>query len=499
MATTNQIASPENVPERIGVTIDGNHVAVLDRCPADVMNLIEAPLTCGQISHQPGGPKGYEEGIVCCDFYRHRRDGRLIFPAGLLPRVMEFLDLLACQVQITDERRDSDFLIHSVAEFQRLSVRGRRRLKPLLSARLGQVEVGGNDDAIDMAVHLAQIYPRARIDIWVATRKAAVKCHRKLQRELSEKVGLHVSGAVSQGRVAVGTPTLMPRDDPRDILILLTGEQLTGTAVLERLWRCGCRHQRRYAFVAANRRKDSWRDFALTAMTGPVISTCRRPRKQVMVAFASSPTQRPGNTKTSPGKKRSHYWRNIARNKLVAEVAEQFVSYPRQMLQAMPEKGLKLRQIASRKQLRVAVLAESAEHARELAKLLPTWRLQTANDAARRNLPQNADSPHSIVTETYAAKNGVDAQIVVRATGTSSPLRIKNFPPSKKEKETATHVLVVDLMDQFTADAEKCTQRRFDHYVELGWKIAIAEEVSEFQAARTQIPVSPGGACIERA
>lgn len=476
--SANSMTSPKTQISKITIRVSADQFAVLWPCTDDLVPMVAPALSCRLMIHRAGGQRGYEALSDHCDFCR-RTEERLYFAAGLLSRVIGQLSEHGYETSVEYQASDRPSLTPCREYLQGLSARERRRLRPLVKKPIGQIEVSGEHDAVSIVAHVAQLYPTATIDICVATRAVAVACHRALQDLLDERVSLHAGPPAQQRRVAVGLPRQIRRGEPRDILILLTAEQLTGTAVIDSLDTCGARYHRRYAIVSANRRPDEWRDLVLTAVTGPVISTCRWPRKGVTVVFVPAEGRRPQKTDTALGRKRAWYWRNSDRNKLIVDLARRFANKPKQLLAQLTGKRLELRQIAAAKKLKIAVLVESAEHARELARLLPTWRLETANQAARRGLPCNEDSPHAIVTETYAAKHRLQAQVIIRATGTPSPLRIRSFPPRLRRKEKDAHVLLIDFDDCFSPAALKCSARRHQQYVELGWTVLPISDIQD--------------------
>ncbi len=444
----------------VTITVDSRLHATLGQCPPGILEIVVDALTYNRITHRLDGPHGIDDEISPRMFAQvcKRGGGLLFFPAGLMERVVERLGRDGIGAQIVDQRRRSSRLARAKQYLDELPARDRRRLRTMLANPLGQVEVTDVADAIDVVGQLARIWPRGRIDICAATRRAVIECRNRLAEQLSKDVRLAVSGRVRRiGRILVGTSHMLPRDDRRDILIVLDGGELWGLSAINRRWHGDAHYRRRFALVQRNRRNDSWRNFALQALTGPVISTGRRPRKQIARTYLLAEGKKPRRAGSRLTQKRERFWLNAARNKLVANMAVGLADNPDRALLEHMREHIVVGQLGTREDPRVAILVESAEHARELARLLPTWRIDTANEPARRNLTPNIESPHAIVTETRAAKFGVDAQIIIRAAGTSAPLKIRNFPPRTTREESGTHVLIVDVIDSL---AERTTNSR---------------------------------------
>lgn len=82
------------------------------------------------------------------------------------------------------------------------------------------------------------------------------------------------------------------------------------------------------------------------------------------------------------------------------------------------------------------------------------------------------------MTAAYAAKNTIKTEVVVRATGTAWPLRMKGFPP-KRTKQGPGEVLVIDFNDGFTADAGEDARSRVQEYQRRGMKVTHSHQDKE--------------------
>ena len=158
-------------------------------------------------------------------------------------------------------------------------------------------------------------------------------------------------------------------------------------------------------------------------------------------------------------------WHHKERNKLVAAVAEAAVSSDTASLRRLGLRNEHLAALRHSKDPAVNVLVESPEHGRELLSLLPEWPL-LADGSAAINPASHGDTPDTvgpaIVTTAYAAQHVLDPDVVIRATGTPWPLRLRDFPPSHDDQHTK--ILIVDFTDGQDPGAAAAAQRRIQGY-----------------------------------
>jgi len=74
------------------------------------------------------------------------------------------------------------------------------------------------------------------------------------------------------------------------------------------------------------------------------------------------------------------------------------------------------------------------------------------------------------MTTMVAAERGIKADVIIRATGTGWPLRIKRFPPPQ-EDTARNEILVVDFQDGFHAGAQRNTELRKADYLRRGYQV----------------------------
>jgi hypothetical protein len=320
---------------------------------------------------------------------------------------------------------------------------------------------------------IGQVYPDARIVVAAATRGQAWRNWRKLESELKEPVGLAVSGVRREGRRwLVATFQSVPRKmaGKFDILLLPHGEDSTGERAAEMVAQMGFR--RRYAFVRPQRRADRLVQIWLEQMAGEVIHRLKWPRVPVRVLILRTPGCKVGSYKTPLERKRALYWHNEVRNKHVAAVADAVVSGDRMALQALGMRNRDIRSVLGCARNKVAVLAESPEHGRELLSLMPGWWMldMVGDGGCKSDQDDGNDRLPAVVTAVYAAKKGTRADIVIRATGTEWALRMKGFP-RKENKHTPGELLVIDFQDDFDTGASNDARRRVQEYQRQGMEV----------------------------
>src|ERR1700722_15801578 len=96
-------ASPSPGDDRkVTVFITPLHHAVMD----PPLEIVKAKLYYSVTNFRPGGPTGVQkvvEELQCCGL---DRNGRLAFPAGLWPHILEILNEHEYQVTTVDQRED---------------------------------------------------------------------------------------------------------------------------------------------------------------------------------------------------------------------------------------------------------------------------------------------------------------------------------------------------------------------------------------------------------
>lgn len=215
-------------------------------------------------------------------------------------------------------------------------------------------------------------------------------------------------------------------------------------------------------------------------MTGAIIHRVKKPRVPVCVIMLPTPNCEVTKSKLALERKRTHYWRNQERNKRIAQVAQAVTSQDRAALKKIGLRNKDVRVIKEFDKNKVAVLVESPEHGRELLPLLPRWRmLDMVEEEALKDVQEEKDHANMpvVMTMVFAAQKGIKADILIRATGTEWPLRIKGFP-RKEGKDTPGEALIIDFDDKFDAATQEDTKRRVQEYKRQGMNVVTLEPLT---------------------
>ena len=480
----------------IHLRITAGHDAMLEHPVPSLQPLLEYR----RKTFVSGGPTGYRELIETVSLCTFVGD-TLIFGAGLVPRVVQHLEAEGYQVVVEDDRLQLPRLTTNTALMNAVEQREQELLQAVQDNPLGQLAVRDLDAAIDACVLVCRFYFDATVLVVAPNRRLATRIASELQLLLMEPVALFMSGIPRQQcRITVAVGQSMPDRGKWDVLLLPVAEQTLGKEAQTRLGGRNLFFRRRYAFVITQRQHDRLTRVSLEQIAGPVIYGAARPRVPVLFAMLPVPQCHVGKARTAFTQKRKLYWLNDTRNRHVATVAENLAVRTHWAVKQLCGQRISLANLCGQQELRIAVLVESAEHARALAKLLPDWRLATWTPEARRGLPEQADSRHTIMTAMYAAKFGTTAQIIIRATGTSGPLTLRGFPPRTDTVPDGTSVLVIDFDDASHPIAAKQTVHRVDEYERLGLTkvigppfVSSAWLIPETSKAR---PSRSGGVCV---
>lgn len=459
----------------VNVIITEDHLAVME--PA--VRLPEVLLQSRRKQFVADGPLGHREVETKVVFHDIDCKGRLVFPAGLLPRMRRVLREHGYRVVVEDRRKAGTRLLVDDGVLGERGSKASELLAAFAREPLGQVEVNTDEDSLEKMLILVQLFPEARIVAAVATRKEAWRHWRKLEVEFKETVGLAVSGTLREGkRLMVGTFQSIPRKmaGKCDILLLPQGEESTGEKACEMV--VEMRFKRRYAFVRPQRRADWLVQLRLEQIAGEVIHRLKKPRVPVRVLVLPTPSCVSGIYKTPLERKQALYWHNTARNEYVAKVAQAVHLMDRVALKEVGLRNQDIRAIKTCGRARIRLLVETPQHARELLTLLPGWCMGTmipsgVDDGKEKASEVNFQMP-MIMAAVYASTLDIQADIIIRATGMGWPLKVRNFPP-KESKKTPPQVLVIDFDDNQQQDAWRDTQNRVKEYKRQGMEVHVLQ------------------------
>ncbi|HBO42663.1 MAG TPA: hypothetical protein DD670_01745, partial [Planctomycetaceae bacterium] len=170
--------------------------------------------------------------------------------------------------------------------------------------------------------------------------------------------------------------------------------------------------------------------------------------------------------------KRRQLWCNDAQNDLISCIADALV---RADIEALELQGVPVdpEWFDGEKRPTLSILAESTEHAGELAKRLPAWRI--GHDVPRNHLDADkstdlniATGDRTITTVVHAHRCGIATDIIVRADGGIQwPIGPERFPRCQQREGDA-----VTIIDFVTTAGRR---HREDAYVERGWNVSVGK------------------------
>ncbi|MFO0822841.1 MAG: hypothetical protein U0792_06935 [Gemmataceae bacterium] len=468
--TSEQDLPVKTDPVKSAATITPLQVAVFD---FDVFSLLEPLLSYREVTFEPGGELGYRR--VATDKMMATFDikGRLVIPAGLLPRCEAELAAHGYRVVIHDQRpSDKRFAVDDDA-MDGVTEEECAVLEAAKTNPLGQIEVQSHAETVRHIVAISRLYRKARIVVAVPTKRDVGKLSHALRQTLRPIVGHQVSGSeMTDRRCVVSTYTQLHafQSTKGMILLLVDPEKATrevGTAAI-----ASTHFPRVYAFVPPKSNMDPQTRLRLEAMAGPVIHGVEQPKIGVHVVMVSTPASKITATTGALEWKRAAYWHNQCRNESVARVARAFTSEDgKSRGDLLGEEVINVE--TSFYNRRVTVLVECTEHARQLLQLLPDWKLVAANSEQADCVDEESTTGRKlIVTQMAALRYSINADVVIRATGGAGRLPVQVFPMPDASKQRT--VIVVDFDDRFDPKAMQYTAGRIREYQAAGYTITTA-------------------------
>jgi len=263
--------------------------------------------------------------------------------------------------------------------------------------------------------------------------------------------------------------------------VLVAADALAATArgnwnTLARLGRL-----RAYGFLPANQTHTERERLRVEAVFGTPLVPAKLPPRAT-VHFAIPPWMpSPPEGISALARKRTAIWENTTRNGYLAAVALAASAHDDLMLTDLGFGNLGGRLGRTPPGgVRVAILVESPAHARHLLPTLGGWRLIVDEPRPWRGGwgGHNPTAPlrdpegwNRCILTTMAARrvDRLDVDVLIRADGAGSPLRIPGFPDRDGDRDH--HQILIDLADDFDAVAKVNTKSRIRGYLELGWDI----------------------------
>jgi len=425
-------------------------------------------LECVTREFIPGGENGCTEKLRIVRFFEIDDSGFLKIRAGFVPRLTAHLTAVGIDIVVEDRTRWPilEQATNNLPDTNSGSDRGLSQA--IVNSPRGRI-VADARDHFRLVSLLCLVFAAACVLIVTANREQRDKLLARLTSDSNRPVSTHQDVAWGAfNRVTVITSHFFAGvsrvNNDFDVIVFLGAETVTGDNAYETA--CQLNNELVYCLVPPSYQPDELIQLRLEAICGPVIHSDVATAPTVQVVMLETPSMlAPG--KLSPlERKRATIWHNDQRNDLIADIALAmgngdigtlshrggFLPEHVDLLTTIPNPG-------------IAILVESAGHGRELLRRLPHWTLNTAipdDDGAL----ESGTCHRSIVTQAFAS-HGVFANILVRATGTASPLMVRGFPSMQQRGA----IVLFDLADCFDVHAIRDTHERIADYRSRGWPV----------------------------
>ena len=404
------------------------------------------------------------------------------FPAGLVPDVLQHLQEQGWNVTfrfppVPGQGRvtaDKSVLRNAVAD-QRDFLNRVRHLPR------GLVAIESAVQAMDYTALISRLFPQARLGIVVYTVEQAHRAQRQLAERLDEPIGFVRRHKWRDAkRITVVTFSTLQETDPHqlDILVVPNALDVLGRTPQKALkWLPAVRT---YGFVKGGLPRDLRSSLVIEAFIGlQTYSAVRLPdRAQVRVLTCDAPFDDLNTCRTALEHKRAMLWANVKRNQLIGDLATAIAGRDLRRLQQLNLLTADGQfPFPAERPLRIVILCESTEHARNLKDLLPCADLVQKNHytADRLTIPARRPVPSATITiMTTVATMLTDwqADIVIRATGEVSTRPSNSLPRIVRNNEDEQDCqLLIDVGDDFDRDSRRNMHNRRHNYRQHGWRV----------------------------
>jgi len=439
-----------------------------------------APLfTCLLSRFAPGGSLGHRRLHEEKKFY-DVEDGHLFFPAGMVADVVAMLKRAGTEVTVTNRpyvcklQRDEELLTHLPDE-------GSQLLQAVGQHFKGLIQVNRKCDLPCLIGLILKFFCTARILIAVGTNAELRRLHRQLVR-LGHDVKTIDSWTWGRDRLHICSLHSFDVCNRHDWDMVILPDAVHAATKSHAQGLVNFLSRPMVGFLLATDKLSAYTRLWLHWACGPVIYKMPDPKgyaADVTVAWLSPPVSPPAGHGNVLDRKRHGLWHNDSRNDSIAGAVKAIAAGD---IAKVWEFGLMLDKDtvidpSTGKPLRVAILTESTEHAKELHKRLPGWKLMSMAPADCERRQQQAlkfglaapfTFDKTILTTVMASQfKSIDVDILVRADGSPWNWHLRGFPP--RSREQGRQVMLIDIADDFDADAiDGCRCRQRD-YAGRGW------------------------------
>ncbi|MBI1248164.1 hypothetical protein GC197_10035 [bacterium] len=400
-------------------------------------------------------------------------DGRLVIPTGLVSKLTERLALQGIAVEIDDRREYPKQQVMPLAVPQSCDPIDSLRLHAIRGNPLGQIEVEDSSETYDWIALILRVFPKAKVLIAVPTKRKAWRLQQELQGRVPKaSIQIKKTGWPAKPPHCLIANSAFLASCPNekfDIVLLPTTSVVSHSTWLSGMHGFIKAPYRLYGFVERGTTFSKYEEIVWESVSGPVIHQRRAPAAEVLWLPAPHWNVTDHDRRTQEWK-HAVYCKNDRRNEFIAGVGNAFA---RQDIKKLRKLGVpfygEVPNVPAWGTHKIVMLAESTEHAKELLKWLPSWRLQShAQEPGKVDGEMRAVG--MIMTTTFAATMGIEADVVIQAAG---GLGIGQFQRSIAEvpplDEETIPALIVEFTDEHDDLTKQDAESRARMYRKFGW------------------------------
>ena len=394
-------------------------------------------------------------------------------PLGLLTRLEHELETRGIQM---DCRGRGSFLAAASADLtwledETLSDEERAFVGDITRMPGGSIVVPKPSQIVQRAALMGAVFPMCRMLVVGSNRQAVDQLCREWPRHTDRPITSDPGRYRSmprESRLLVVTTEMFDKTSPHewDMLVFLDARAAVSKKGFENALRYS--KQLRYCFVQEGAHLDDVQRFKLEAAFGPVIHQHQHEDgavREVLVLQAEMPEAYLPIGARSLERKRT-LWHSRSRNLAISKIAQAF---SRRDKKPLWEHGLFLGQEdifnGYDYNPKVAILVESLEHGRELARLTG-WELSQVGsvDHGDKPIEPDFDTPDMcIMTQVYAHSSREHPDIVIQAAGTALSWDL-NLGPHRTRDTDHPALIIVDCADAGDMQAHKEVKFRLASY-----------------------------------
>ena len=413
-------------------------------------------------------------------------DGNIVFQQGLLDAVFEFMKSKCLEYEYEDIGE-----IDCEPDYENF-----RRVMPdvefrtnqdlvvsiVISLACGQIVASAAFGKSFCITVLCALYPDKNIVIATPGAQLAKDLHKRIKKAFpKEKVGLLGAGGKDIGRVTVTTYHSFHKypSTKSDIIFIDESHRSSGPMLANALSRC-IRVQKIFGFTASPEGRSDGAEKITESLLGPIRLNVPYTEsvKQglvsemtvLMLDVLSGPNEK--NFKQAITKQRNLLWKNIYRNKVIANAVREYTKEGNPLHLDDPQ---------------VLILVGTTQHLENLGKLLPDYTL-VYNAPGKSSLPKMSTKEREEIFNRFQSQElkkviatscwgtGVDfpdLDIMVMASGKSGPIDVIQHTGRATRKGSGKKKMgyIIDCKDQWCNWGKYKSMQRRKLYKEMGWKI----------------------------